>query len=42
MTPLIMKSKAEEIMGSEMKWLILKRAEITFWEENCAMRWLNP
>lgn len=29
-------------MSSAIKWLILKRAEITFWEENCAMCWLNP
>lgn len=29
-------------MSSEIKWLILKRAEVTFQEENCAVCWLNP
>lgn len=29
-------------MSLEIKWLILKRAEVTFWEENCAVCWLNP
>lgn len=29
-------------MGSEIKCLVLKRAEVTFWEENCAMCWLDP
>lgn len=29
-------------MGSEIKLLMLKRAEVTFREENCAISWLNP
>lgn len=29
-------------MSSEIRWLILKRAEVTFQDENCAMCWLNP